>query len=119
MLKKLTKKDIDILEQRGLWKVSSYLDKTVKRLIRKKLPLEIRYIKQAHKIIFDTANQSAMAGKYRRDNPELKRIDGTILKLDHWRQIPNSMAQLDFELREEGKIIQHGKTGQGVFYTLK
>lgn len=101
----LNKKDLDILEARGYWKASSSLHKKIKRLIRKKLPLEIGYIKAAHRIIFDETNQSAMAGKYRQDNPELKRIDGTLLNISHWHDIPHKMAELDFELRQNTKNL--------------
>ncbi|MCX6731726.1 MAG: Fic family protein [Candidatus Parcubacteria bacterium] len=105
-IKIVKRKDIDILEERGLWKASSFIHGIVKRLIRKKLPLEIRYFKEAHRIIFTTAGQKDMAGKYRRHNgPELKRIDGTLLKMADWRQISNLMAQLDFELKKDTEKI--------------
>ena len=80
----LSKRDVDILEEKGLWKASSHLHRAVKKLIRKNLPLEIRYIKEAHRIIFTTAHQESMAGRYRTDNPELKRIDGSLLIISHW-----------------------------------
>ncbi|MDP3764607.1 MAG: hypothetical protein Q8Q95_03235 [bacterium] len=91
----LSKKDLDVLEERGYWKASSSLHKRIKRLIRKKLPLEISYIRDAHRIIFNESNQNAVAGKYRQDNPELKRIDGTLLAISHWHDIPNKMAELN------------------------
>ena len=113
MARPFSKKDIDILEERGYWKASSFLHRIVKRLTRKKLPLEIRYIKEAHRIIFDTAYQNGIAGKYRKHNgPELKRIDGTILKMTDWRNIPNAMAELDFEIRAGTKNIKPVKTGE-------
>lgn len=99
------KRDLDILEERGYWKASSSLHKKIKRLIRKKLPVEIGYIKEAHSIIFNEANQGGIAGKYRQDNPELKRIDGSILKISHWHDIPNRMAELDFELKQKTKNL--------------
>lgn len=101
----INKKDLDILEERGYWKASSSLHKKIKRLIRKRLPVEIGYIKEAHRIIFNEANQSSIAGKYRQDNPELKRIDGSILKISHWHDIPNKMAELDFELKQNTKNL--------------
>lgn len=101
----LNKKDLDILEERGYWKASSLLHKKIKRLIRKKLPLEVGYIKEAHRIIFNEANQSALAGKYRQDNPELKRIDGTLLPISHWHDIPHKMAELNFELKQNTKNL--------------
>jgi Fic family protein len=106
----LNKKDLDILEERGYWKASSSLHKKIKRLIRKKLPIEIGYIKEAHSIIFNEANQSDMAGKYRQDNPELKRIDSSILKISHWHDIPNKMAELDFELKQNTKNLTNPQT---------
>lgn len=101
MAKVTSKRDIEILEQRGLWKASSYLHRLVKRLISKNQPLRIYYFNEAHKKIFGTIGQFNMAGKYRKHNgPELKRIDGTILKMTDWRNIPSEMAELDFELKE-------------------
>lgn len=105
-----SKKDLDILEERGYWKASSFLSDTVHKLIRKNLPFELGYIKQAHKIIFDTANQSGMAGKYRRDNPEVKRIDGSLLIITHWHNIPNEMAGLDMEVRSVTRGLKKVRT---------
>lgn len=53
-----------------------------------------------------------MAGKYRRDNPELKRIDGSLLEMEHWKNIPNAMAELDGELRESTKTIKRSETAE-------
>lgn len=103
----LTKRDVDILEERGYWKASSFLHRVVRRLIRKELPIELRFIKEAHHIIFTTAHQDSIAGKYRRHNgPELKRVDGTLLKMTHWHNIPNAMAELDSELRMKTKDLK-------------
>lgn len=111
MPKPLTKKDIEILEERGYWKASSYLHKRIKLLIRKNLPLRIGDIKTAHKIIFETTGQKSIAGKYRKTNcPELKRINGTLLKLSDYRQIPNVMANLDWELQQQTKNLKSPKT---------
>ena len=110
MPRPLSKKDIDILEERGYWQASSSLYKKVKQLTRKKLPLRIGLIKHAHQIIFETAEQPDIAGKYRRDNPEVKRIDGTLLEISHWHNIPNDMAGLDEELRETSKNLTLPKT---------
>lgn len=102
MARALTKRDVDILEERGLWEAHSFIHRTVRRLIRKKLPVEIRYIRQAHGTIFAIARQPEIADKYRRDNdPSLRRIDGTPLHITDWRNIPNELATLDYELREE------------------
>lgn len=107
----LSKRDIDILEERGYWKASSFLHRIVKRLIRKELPVELRFIKEAHRIIFTTARQGSIAGKYRRHNgPELKRIDGTLLKMTQWHNIPNAMAELDIELRNHTKELKPPRT---------
>lgn len=111
MARALSKKEVDILEERGLWEAHSYLRRIIKRLARKRLPLEIRYIKDAHRIIFSVAQQPEVGGKYRRDNSqELRRIDGTVLKMTHWKNIPNEMAELDYELREETKKLTFPKT---------
>lgn len=109
-MRQLSKREVDILEEKGLWKAHSYLARVVRRLARKKLPPEIRYINAAHKIVFDTANQRAMAGKYRRDNPELKRLDGSLLKIAHWKDAPHRMAELDFELRGQTKKLKAPQT---------
>jgi len=111
MPKPFTKKDIEVLEQRGLWKASSYLHKRIKVLIRKNLPLRMGDIKTAHKIIFETAKQKTIAGKYRKSNcPELKRINGTMLKISDYRQISSEMAHLDWELQRQTKNLKSPKT---------
>lgn len=107
----LSKRDVDILEERGYWQASSSLHRQLHRLIQKKLPLRIGLVKNAHQAIFEVTNQPDIAGKYRRHNgPELKRIDGSILKMTGWQMIPNAMAELDFELRERTKDLKHPKT---------
>lgn len=98
------------MEERGFWKASSFLSDAIHKLIRKNLSLEIGMIKQAHKIIFDTANQSGMAGKYRHDNPELKRIDGSLLAITHWHKISNEMAHLDADLRAATANLKFPRT---------
>lgn len=109
MLRPLSKKDLDILEVRGYWIASSSLHNAVKKMIRVRLPLRIGLIKHAHQIMFKVANL-AIAGKYRRDNPEVKRIDGSLLKIAHWQNIPNAMAELDEELQEKTKSLQKPRT---------
>ena len=89
------------------------MHRIVERLIRRNAPLEIRYIKEAHRILFTTANQIGMAGKFRQDNPELERIDGTLLKISHWQRIPSDMAELDVELRARTKNLKLPKTAEG------
>ncbi len=111
MKRPLNKRELDILEERGLWEASSSLHRLIKRLIRKNLPVEIGFIKQAHKTVFTEAKQPEIAGKYRQDNdPELKRVDGTVLPMADWRQVPNEMAKLDVELREATKNLRPPKT---------
>ena len=111
MPKPLTKKDIEILEERGLWKASSYLHKRIKVLIRKNLPLRMGDIKTAHKIIFETTERKSIGGKYRKSNcPELKRINGTVLEISDHRQIPSEMAHLDWELQQQTKNLKSPKT---------
>lgn len=112
MHKVLSKKDIDILEMRGYWQASSYLHRIIKRLMRKGAPLELKYIKNAHYIIFTTANQEDMAGKYRKNNPEVKKINGNLLAISHWQNIPNAMSELDVELRERTKNLREPKTAR-------
>ena len=107
MAKVQSKKDIDILEQRGLWEASSFLHRRIKKLIGKKQSLRIGDLKTAHKIMFDVSGQADIAGKYRRHNgPELRRIDGTPLPITDWRQIPAVMSELDFVLREETRNLK-------------
>ena len=111
MQSSLSKKDIDILEEKGLWEAHSYLHRIIKRLLRKKFPVEIRYIKEAHRIIFTVARQPGIGGKYRKDNSQdLRRIDGTPLKMTDWKNIPNEIAELDYELREATRNIKPPKT---------
>ncbi|MFH1192782.1 MAG: Fic family protein [Candidatus Jorgensenbacteria bacterium] len=106
-----TRRDIEVLEERGLWAASSYLHRIIKRLIRKNAPLEIRFIKEAHRVLFMKARQPDIAGKYRLHNsPELKRIDGTPLPMVSWENIPNTMAELDFELRESTRNLRPPRT---------
>ncbi len=107
----LSKRDVDILEERGYWQASSSLHRQLHRLAQKKLPLRIGLIKHAHQAIFKVANQPSIAGKYRQHNgPELERIDGSILKMTGWQMVPNAMAELDFELREVAKNLKFPKT---------
>lgn len=117
----MSKREKDILEQSGLWKAASFLGKIVHKLKRKKLPLEIGQIKQAHRIIFETAKQPWIAGKYRTENgPELKRIDGTILKMTDWHYIPDEMAKLNDELKSYTTNLSRPKTRKAyreVIYT--
>lgn len=113
MPRALSKREVDILEEQGLWEAHSYLRSVLRRLIRKNLPVEIRYIRAAHERIFTVAKQPEIAGKYRRDNsPDLKRIDGTYLQMSDWKNIPSDLAILEEELREETKSLRLPKTEQ-------
>lgn len=115
----ISKKELEILEQSGLWKAASFVNKRVKKLGRKNLPLEIGLIKQAHRIIFETTKQPEIAGKYRRENgPELKRIDGSALKMTDWRQIPNEMAILDSELRSIAPHLLNPKNPDDLYQII-
>lgn len=119
MSKAMSKKELEILEQSGLWKAASFLSKKVKKLKRKNLPIEIGFIKQAHRIIFETIKQPEIAGKYRRENgPELKRIDGSVLKIADWRQIPNEMAILDSELRSIASNLLSPKDSDDLYRVI-
>jgi Fic family protein len=109
-----SKEEMDILEASGYWRAGAFLSKLTKKLILKHFPLEIGHIKQAHKIIFETAKQPDIAGKYRRDNgPELKRIDGTILPITRWEYIPNEMANLNDELANGTRNLVFPATKSG------
>ncbi len=110
MPKPLNQKEVEILEERGLWKASSFLTKLVRRLTKKNLPLGIGYIKEAHKILFEEANQFGIAGKYRKNNgPELKRWDGTVLPMTDWHYIPEKMAELNADLGAESINLKKPK----------
>ena len=103
---------IDILEQRGLWKASSSIARVANKLRKKSEPVRIGYIKEAHKNIFKAIKPfEDMAGKYRNtDGPEVERINGTYLKIARWRDIPNRMAILDSKLKEETKGLSRPTT---------
>jgi Fic family protein len=92
-------KEIQIKEERGLWKASSYVHKIAKRLVRKSEPVRVRYIQEAHRILFSETNEKDAAGKYRRNDPHIERIDGTELDVPNWTKVPDQMAALDEELK--------------------
>jgi Fic family protein len=95
----------------GLSEAHSYLHRIVKRITREHLPVELRYIIQAHRVTFTVARQPELGGKYRRDNgPEIRGIDGTPLKISDWRQIPSDMADLDWTVRDDTKSLRKPKT---------
>lgn len=113
MAEVLAKKDVDILEERGYWKASSSLHAQIKRLVKKRLPLEIGHVKSAHGLLFVGTMQESIGGRYRRHNcPELRRIDGTRLRLAEWTQIPHLMAQLNDEVVASTKDTSHPRTNK-------
>ena len=102
------KREQDILEERGLWKASSFLSGQVKKLIKKNKPLHIGYIKSSHAILFDTAKQPEIAGKYRTSNDiKIRRLkDNSYLKYTSWEKIPYEMGLLSKELLELTEAIK-------------
>jgi Fic family protein len=107
----LTKREIDILEERGLWVASSSLNKVVQRLIKKVQPVETRYIISAHRVLFTKAQQPKIGGRFRNHNgPDLIRIDESLLKMTDWRQVPEAIAQLNDELKAFTHKLRPPKT---------
>lgn len=100
-------KSVQIQEQRGLWKASSFVHKLAKRLIKKNAPIEIRYLMAAHKILFSEGKEKGMAGKYRKNNPNIERIDGSTLKIPHWKEVASQMAVLNDELQNKTSYPIH------------
>lgn len=98
---------IQIIEQRGLWKASAFIRKLAKRFIKKNKPISIRYIIEAHKILYSETKEKDLAGKYRRENPKIKRIDDSTLKIPHWKEVPHLMAILDDELKAKTSHTIH------------
>lgn len=112
MLKRASnKREQDILEERGLWQASSFLGDQVKKLIKKNKPLHIGYIKSSHTILFNTAKQPEIAGKYRASNDiKIRRLkDSTYLKYTSWEKISYEMGVLSKELSQLTETIQAPK----------
>ena len=102
-----------ILEARGLWKASSFIRKHTKQITKKREPIRIGCIKHAHKILFDTiSSKDSIGGQYRKTDTgtKLKNINGNTVLIAHWTQIPNRMATLDYELKNETKNLNFPKT---------
>ena len=101
MIKSAKKKDIDILETKGLWKASSFIRKTAEKLERKNQPVSLGIIKTAHSFIFELSPSKTMGGKYRGSgvNNYMKRIDGSTLHFAHWTKIPEQTAALEYDIR--------------------
>lgn len=107
-----TTKEIQIKEERGLWKASSYVHKIAKRLVRRKEPVRIRYILEAHRILFSETNEKDVAGKYRRNDPTVTRVDGTDLDVPNWTKVGDQMAVLDEELKVGTSQLTHPSTSK-------
>lgn len=101
MIKPTKKKDIDILETRGLWKASSFIRKTAEKLKKQNKPVNLGIIKHAHAFIFELSPSKTMGGKYRGNgvNNYMKRVDGSTLHFAHWTKIPEQIAALDSDIR--------------------
>ena len=110
MVKEQEEKSVQIQEQRGLWKASSFIHRIAKRLIKKNSPIGIRYILEAHRLLFVEGKEKGMGGKYRRENPTVKRIDDSTLKIPHWKDVPNQMAVLDETLKSKMSSLFHAFT---------
>lgn len=96
-------------EERGLFQASSFLHEEIKRLIQNNQPIRIDLIIKAHRILFSAmgGEDANIGGKFRRSNdPELKRIDGTPLKITDYKNIANEIAILDEELKTKTKNIK-------------
>lgn len=104
-----TKRDLDILEERGLWKAAAFMHHLAERLAREGLPLTVGHLRHAHRLVFAEANPP-IAGKFRRDNPEVKRVDGSVLPLAHWREVSRHMMVFDAELRDATAKLRLPKT---------
>jgi len=105
-------KEIQIKEERGLWKASSYIHKIAKRLVRKNEPVRIRYILEAHRILFAETNEKDVAGKYRKNDPTITRIDGSELDVPNWTKVGDQMAALDEELKTETSQLSYPSTSR-------
>lgn len=96
-------------EERGLFQASSFLRKEVQSLIKNNEPLGIGLIIKAHKILFHAMGSAdaEIGGVFRKGNdPELKRIDGTPLKMSDYKNIANDIAILDEELKTKTKNLK-------------
>lgn len=99
----------DKREQRGLFKASSFVHEKVKDLIRSNEPINIDLIINAHEVLFTGigSEDAGIGGKFRRSNdPELKRIDGTPLKIADYKNIGHEVAILGEELKIKTKDLK-------------
>lgn len=101
MIRPAKKKDVDILETKGLWKASSFIRKTAEKLKKQNQPVNIGIIKHAHSFIFELSPSQIMGGKYRGSgvNNFMKRVDGSTIHFAHWTKIPEQMAALEYDIR--------------------
>lgn len=96
-------------EERGLFQASSFLSKEIKRFIKNNESIRMDLIVKAHEILFSAmgGEDADIGGKFRRGNdPELKRIDGTPLKITDYKNIANEIAILDEELKTKTKNLK-------------
>ncbi len=103
------KKINDKREERGLFRASSFLNKEIKELIKNNESIRIDLIIRAHKILFTSmgGEDASIGGKFRKSNDqELKRIDGTPLKMTDYKNIANEVAVLDEELRTKTRNLK-------------
>lgn len=103
------KKIQDKREERGLFQASSFLKKKIKELIKNNQPIHIDLIITAHRILFNTmgSEDASIGGKFRKSNDqELKRIDGTPLKMTDYKNIANEIAILNEELKTKTRNLK-------------
>lgn len=106
----ITEKEIQIKEQRGLWKAEAHINRIAKRFLKNNRPLGIRHILEAHRILFLNTNEIEFAGKYRENDPKIIRIDNTQLKISHWTLVSSRMAVLDEELKTKTANLKYPTT---------
>ena len=116
MIKPTKKKDIDILETKGLWKASSFIRKTVEKLKKQNLPVNLGIIKHAHSFIFELSPSKTMGGKYRGSgvNNYMKRVDGSTLHFAHWTEIPERIGALESDIKALTSSHPHLNTNEGL-----
>lgn len=103
------KKIQDKREERGLFQASSFLHKKIKELIKDNQPVHVDLIITAHRILFTAmgGEDANIGGKFRKSNDqELKRIDGTPLKMTDYKNIANEIAVLGEELKTKTRNLK-------------
>lgn len=116
MIESTKRKDIDILETKGLWKASSFIRKTAEKLKKKNQSVNLGIIKQAHSLIFEFSPSKTMGGKYRGSgvNNYMKRVDGSTLHFAHWTKIPEQIAVLESDIKALTSNPPSLKTNKGL-----